>query len=98
MLGAADVAEELEGDRAGGVRGAGIGRRRVEEVGGAVGFQPVGGAGVGGQRRRERVDDRVLVRVAAAGAGVAVVGVAALVAGDPVIGAGRRDGDRKSVV
>src|SRR5438445_9778694 len=55
----------------------------------------VGAAGVGGQRRRARVDDRVLARVEAGGRRVAVVAVAAVVAGDPVIGARGRE-DRKS--
>src|SRR5205814_10205639 len=43
----------------------------------------------------ERFDDRVLARVEAGGRRVAVVGVAAVVAGNPVVGAGRADRDRR---
>src|SRR5207247_1741706 len=85
LLGAAGVAEELEGDRAGRVAGAVLERRRVAQVDGAVGLERVGAAGVGGQRRAELVDDRVLVRVTAGGGPIPVVFLAAYVAGDPVV-------------
>src|SRR5204862_7933206 len=66
---------------------------------GAVGAEPVRGTRIGGQRRRQRVDDRVLLVVAALGGRVGVVGVAALVAGGSVVDAGRRHGGlRRGVV
>src|SRR5207249_4138006 len=86
-------AVELEADRPGRVAGAAREGGRVGQVDRAALTNPEGAAGVGGQRRAERFDDRVLARVAALGRRVAVVGVTALVAGDPVVGAGRVDRD-----